>query len=60
MEKLLDIKDFQPYSSVSDNDRVLMSKGGTGSDASITISLLSTIFTDNKKQEIIESIWYIG
>lgn len=60
MDKLLDIKDFQPYSSVSDNDRVLMSKGGTGSDASITISLLKTILTDNIKPEIKEGIWYIG
>lgn len=60
MEKLLDIKDFQPYSSVSDNDRVLMSKGETGSDASITISLLKTILTDNIKPEIKEGIWYIG
>ena len=60
MEKLLDIKDFQPYSSVSDNDRVLMSKGGTGSDASITISLLRTILTDHIKPEIKEGIWYIG
>lgn len=60
MDKLLDIKDFQPYSSVSDNDRVLMSKGGTGSDASITISLLRTILTDHIKPEIKEGIWYIG
>ena len=60
MDKLIDLKDFQPYSSVSDNDRVLMSKGGTGSDASITISLLRTIFTDHIKPEIIEGIWYIG
>ena len=60
MDKLLDIKDFQTYSSVSDNDRVLMSKGGTGSDASITISLLKTILTDNIKPEIKEGIWYIG
>lgn len=60
MENILDIKDFQPYSSVSDNDRVLMSKGGTGSDASITISLLKTILTDNIKPEIKEGIWYIG
>lgn len=60
MEKLLDIKDFQPYSSVSDNDSVLMSKGGTGSDASITISLLRTILTDHIKPEIKEGIWYIG
>ena len=37
-----------------------MSKGGTGSDASITISLLKTILTDNIKPEIKEGIWYIG
>lgn len=60
MDKLLDIKDFQPYSSVSDTDRVLMAKGGTGSDASITISLLRTILTDHIKPEIKEGIWYIG
>lgn len=60
MEKLLDIKDFQPYSSVSDSDKVLMAKGGTGTDASITIGLLRTILTDRIKPEIKDGIWYIG
>lgn len=60
MEKILDIKDFQPYSSVSDSDKVLMAKGGTGTDASITIGLLRTILTDRIKPEIKDGIWYIG
>lgn len=60
MEKILDIKDFQPYSSVSDGDKVLMAKGGTGTDASITIGLLRTILTDRIKPEIRDGIWYIG
>lgn len=59
-EKILDIKDFQPYSSVSDSDKVLMAKGGTGTDASITIGLLRTILTDRIKPEIKDGIWYIG
>ena len=59
-EKRLDIKDFQPYSSVSDNDKVLMAKGGTGTDASITIALLRTILTDGIKPEIKDGVWYIG
>ena len=60
MEKRLDIKDFQPYSSVSDNDKVLMAKGGTGTDASITIALLRTILTNGIKPEIKDGVWYIG
>lgn len=60
MEKRLDIKDFQPYSSVSDNDKVLMAKGGTGTDASITIALLRTILTNEIKPEIQDGVWYIG
>lgn len=59
-EKRLDIKDFQPYSSVSDNDKVLMAKGGTGTDASITIALLRTILTNGIKPEIKDGVWYIG
>lgn len=59
-EKRLDIKDFQPYSSVSDNDKVLMAKGGTGTDASITIALLRTILTNEIKPEIKDGVWYIG
>ena len=59
-EKRLDIKDFQPYSSVSDNDKVLMAKGGTGTDASITIALLRTILTNGIKPEIQDGVWYIG
>ena len=59
-EKRLDIKDFQPYSSVSDNDKVLMAKGGTGTDASITIALLRSILTDGIKPEIKDGVWYIG
>lgn len=59
-EKRLDIKDFQPYSSVSDNDKVLMAKGGTGTDASITIALLRTILTNGIKPEIKGGVWYIG
>ncbi|MDM8253367.1 hypothetical protein [Phocaeicola barnesiae] len=59
-EKRLDIKDFQPYSSVSDNDKVLMAKGVTGTDASITIALLRTILTNGIKPEIKDGVWYIG
>lgn len=59
-EKRLDIKDFQPYSSVSDNDKVLMAKGGTGTDASITIALLRTILINGIKPEIKDGVWYIG
>lgn len=59
-EKRLDIKDFQSYSGVSDNDKVLMAKGGTGTDASITIALLRTILTNGIKPEIKDGVWYIG
>lgn len=61
MDKLLDIKDFQLYSSVSDTDRVLMVKGATGTDASITIGLLKTVFTDKLLlPSIKDGVWFIG
>ena len=61
MDKLLDIKDFQPYSSVSDTDRILMVKGSTGTDACITIGLFKT-FISNKLllPSIKDGIWFIG
>lgn len=61
MDKLLDIKDFQLYSSVSDTDRILMVKGATGTDASITIGLLKNIFTEKLiLPSIKDGVWFIG
>lgn len=61
MDKLLDIKDFQLYSSVSNTDRILMVKGATGTDASITVGLLKTVFTDKLLlPSIKDGVWFIG
>lgn len=59
--KLLDIKDFQPYSSVSDTDRILMVKGATDTDASITIGLLMSLLANKLLLPTIkDGVWYIG
>lgn len=59
--KLLDIKDFQPYSSVSDTDRILMVKGATDTDASITIGLLMNLIANKLLLPTIkDGVWYIG
>lgn len=60
MDKLLDIKDFQQYSNVSETDRLLFVKGATGTDASISFSLFISIIEGKIKPEIINGEWYIG
>lgn len=60
MDKLLDIKDFQQYSNVSETDRLLFVKGATGTDASISFSLFISILEGKIKPEIINGEWYIG
>lgn len=60
MDKLLDINDFQQYSGVSETDKLLMVKGATGTDASITFSLFINIVEGKIKPEIVNGEWYIG
>lgn len=60
MSGILDIKDFQKYSNVSDTDRFLLVKGQTDTAASIDFALFKSVILGLVKPEIINGIWYIG
>lgn len=60
MSGILDIKDFQKYSNVSDTDRFLLVKGQTDTAASIDFALFKNVILGLVKPEIINGIWYIG
>lgn len=55
---LLDIRDFTLYTSVTDTDRVLMTKGGR--DAAITVGLLRSVLTESVTPSIRDGVWYVG
>lgn len=55
----LDIKNFQPYSSVEDNDNVLLVKVN-GTDGRISISLLRSQLGNEVRPSIIDGMWHIG
>lgn len=55
----LDIKNFQPYSSVEDNDYVLLVKVN-GTDGRISVSLLRSQLGSEVKPSIVDGMWHIG
>lgn len=55
----LDIKNFQPYSSVEDNDNVLLVKMN-GTDGRISVALLRSQLGSDVRPSIKDGVWHIG